>query len=357
MTRRRNHVPMTKLFIQIPCFNEEATLPATLADIPREIDGVDSVEILVIDDGSEDRTAMLAREAGAHVISNAKNLGLAQSFQRGLEACLARGADIIVNTDGDNQYCGADIPKLIAPLLAGKADIAVGDRRPSEIAHFSLFKRALQKIGSRAVSGLAGVDIADAVSGFRAFTRRAAMGATVRSTFSYTTESLIQAGRKGLTIVSVPIRTNKVERPSRLFASAPQFVARTGRTMVRAYAMYEPLKIFLGAGAVLMAAGTAPIIRFLFHYFAGDGAGMIQSLILGGVLVLMGGVCVMFALIADLIAYNRMLLEETLERVRKLEYAAAERNGAAKKKRFPAEKLRDEIAQLRGRFGGQTGVR
>ncbi len=345
---------MTKLIVQIPCFNEEETLSETLRDIPRKIAGVDVVEILVIDDGSTDKTVEVAKANGAtHVISNPENLGLAQSFQRGLDACLSRGADIIVNTDGDNQYCGADIPKLIAPVLEGKADIVVGDRKPADIAHFSPLKRALQKLGSRAVGGLAGVDVADAVSGFRAFTRDAAMGVTVRSTFSYTTETLIQAGRKRRTIVSVQIRTNKVERPSRLFRSVPQFLSRTGRTMLRAYAMYEPLKIFMVLGVALMLAGLAPIVRFLFYYVTDGGAGMIQSLILGGVLFLVGGICAMFALIADLIAYNRQLLELTLERVRKIEYAMDQSDQtSARKKRFPADKLRDELANLKVRIGG-----
>ena len=345
---------MTKLIIQIPCLNEEETLAQTLADLPRAIAGVDEIEALVIDDGSTDRTVEIARANGAAVLSNGVNMGLARSFQRGLDACLRRGADIIVNTDGDNQYCGADIAKLVAPILAGKADIVVGDRQTGTIEHFSPLKRSLQKAGSRVVGGLAGAEIADAVSGFRAFTRDAAMSVTVRSTFSYTTETLIQAGRKNLHIASVPVRTNKVERPSRLFRSIPQFLTRTGRTMLRAYAMYEPLKIFMLAGIALMLAGAVPVIRFLAHYFAGNGDGMVQSLVIGGVLILLGGVCAMFALIADLVAYNRLLLEQTLERVRKIEYAMdvekTERRKATPK--FPAEKLRDELTAIKARFGG-----
>lgn len=348
---------MTKLIVQIPCFNEEETLAATIADIPRKIEGVDRVEVLVVDDGSADRTAEVAREAGAdYVIRNGVNKGLARAFQRGLDAALALGADVIVNTDGDNQYCGADVEKLVRPIVEGRADIVVGDRQTDAIAHFSPLKRRLQKLGSLAVGRLAGADIADAVSGFRAFSRQAALSVTVRSSFSYTTETLIQAGRKRLSIISVPIRTNKVERPSRLFRSIPQFLMRTGRSMLRAYAMYEPLKIFLVLGVILMTAGAAPIIRFLIHYFAGDGSGMVQSLIIGGALLLLGGVCAMFALIADLIAYNRLLLEETLERVRKLEYRAADlrpgrEEDAASKRRFPTERLREELSALKGRFG------
>ena len=342
---------MTKLIVQIPCFNEEETLARTIAELPKAIAGVDVIETLVIDDGSTDGTADVARAAGAdHVIRNAANKGLARSFQLGLDAALARGADIIVNTDGDNQYCGADIEKLIAPVLAGKADIVVGDRQTQAIEHFSPLKRRLQRFGSRMVGRLAGAEIADAVSGFRAFSRRAALSFTVRSSFSYTTETLIQAGRKNLTILSTPVRTNKVERPSRLFRSIPEFLTRTARSMLRAYAMYEPLKIFLVLGAALMVVGAAPVIRFLFHFIAGDGEGMIQSLVIGGVLFLMGGVCVMFALIADLIAFNRMLLEETLERVRKLEYAAEKDRSPARP--FPETKIREALKNISRRAAG-----
>lgn len=343
---------MTKLIIQIPCLNEEQTLASAIADIPREIEGVDKVEILIIDDGSTDGTAKVAADWGAdHIIRNGTNLGLAQSFQRGLDAALRLGADIIVNTDGDNQYHGADIAKLVAPILAGQADIVVGDRQTENIKHFSPLKRALQKAGSRTVGRLAGADVSDAVSGFRAFSRSAAMGMTVRSTFSYTTETLIQAGRKRLRITSVPIQTNKVERPSRLFKSIPQFLSRTGRTMLRAYAMYEPLKIFLILGVALMAAGALPILRFVAHYALGDGEGMIQSLVIGGALFVMGGICAMFALIADLVAYNRMLLEQTLERVRKIEYTLDQRE-TERKGRFPAERLRNELSALTKRISG-----
>ena len=323
---------MTKLIVQIPCLNEEETLPATLADIPRALPGISCIEILIIDDGSTDRTVDVAREAGVqHVISNGTNRGLAYSFQRGLDAALRLGADIIVNTDGDNQYAGADIAKLVTPILDGEADIVIGDRQTDKIESFSALKKKLQRLGSRVVSGFAGVDVKDAVSGFRAFSRNAALGVTVRSTFSYTTETLIQAGRKNMRMLCVPVGTNKVDRPSRLFRSIPQFVTRTGRTMVRAYAMYEPLKVFLGVGALLMVAGALPILRFLFHYINGAGAGMVQSLVLGGALFLLGGVCVLFAIIADLIAYNRMLLEQTLERVRRLEYQSFGAEPAEKK--------------------------
>ena len=344
---------MTKLVIQIPCLNESETIAATIRDLPHAIDGVDEIEILIIDDGSSDNTVAVAKVAGAHhVISNGINRGLAQSFQRGLDAALRLGADIIVNTDGDNQYCGADVAALVRPILDNHADIVVGDRRTGDVAHFSPLKKKLQKAGSQMVSRLANAEIADAVSGFRAFSRDAALGMTVRSNFSYTTETLIQAGRRRLRIASVPIRTNKVERPSRLFRSIPQFLMRTGRTMLRAYAMYEPLKIFAGLGVLLMVAGAIPVLRFLVHYFAGDGAGMVQSLIIGGVIMMIGAISAMFALIADLVAYNRQLLELTLERVRKIEYVI-DAQKAAPKKRLPIEKLREEIKAIRARTGAQ----
>ena len=340
---------MTKLIVQIPCLNEAETLPQTLADIPRDIPGISEIEILIIDDGSMDDTGEVAVKHGAtHVIRNSKNKGLAYSFQRGLDACLARGADIIVNTDGDNQYRGEDIKTLVEPILAGRADLVVGDRKTGQIEHFSPLKKRLQKLGTSFVSHMADADVRDAVSGFRAFSAKAARTLTVRSSFSYTTETLIQAGKKNLTIVSVPIRTNKVERPSRLFRSIPQFLMRSGQTMLRVYAMYEPLKIFLWAGIAMMGLGMLPVFRFLINYAMGDGSGMLQSLVLGGVLFLMGVLSVMFALIADLTAYNRQLLEITLERVRRIDDALAMQIQSSETAAFPEAQLREELAALRG---------
>ncbi len=342
---------MTKLIIQIPCYNEEETLPQTIADLPKAIEGVDEIEILVIDDGSEDQTVETARRCGVHhVISNRGNKGLAQSFQAGLSAALSRGADIIVNTDGDNQYCGADVGALIAPILGGEADIVVGDRQTDQIEHFSQLKKALQRIGSATVRQLSGVDTPDAVSGFRAFSRAAAMTITIRSSFSYTIETLIQAGKKNLTVATAPVRTNRQTRPSRLFRSIPHFLTQSAKTMARVYAMYEPLKIFLAVGAVFAVIGLAPIIRFVVHYFAGDGQGMVQSLIIGVAFLLLGAMSAMFAMIADLVAYNRQLIEVTLERVRRIEYGDA--NATQETARvFPETALRRELENLKAAAG------
>jgi glycosyltransferase involved in cell wall biosynthesis len=309
-----------KLIVQIPCYNEEQTLPLTVAGIPREIEGVDQVELLIIDDGSSDRTIEVAGELGVnHIVINKKNMGLARSFRNGLDACLKAGADIIVNTDGDNQYVGEDIPKLVAPILSGQADIVIGDRETSKIPHFSKSKKALQWFGSSIVRKLAGIWVPDAVSGFRAFSRDAALRLNIVSPFSYTIEIVIQAGKKDIAVTSVPIRTNPKTRESRLFKTIPKFIQQSVSTMVRMYAMYQPLRVFFYIGTILSVIGLIPIIRFAFFYFTEGGAGHIQSLVLGGVFMLMGFIAYLVGMLADLISFNRQLLEMTLERVRKLE--------------------------------------
>jgi len=309
-----------KLIVQIPCYNEEETLPQTYADIPKEIEGIDKVEVLIIDDGSTDRTVEVAKELGVdHIVINKKNLGLARTFRKGVEACLRAGADIIVNTDGDNQYAGWDIPKLVKPILDGKAEVVIGDRQTGKIGHFSKSKQLLQKVGSAVVRQLSGVDAPDAVSGFRAFTRDVAFRLNIVSPFSYTTEMLIQVGKKHMAVTSVPIETNAKTRESRLFSSIPKFIERTLTTMIRMYSMYQPLRVFFFIGMVLSIIGAIPIIRFLLFYLSGDGGGHIQSLILGGAFLMMGFLTFLIGLVADLISFNRQLIEMTLEKVRRME--------------------------------------
>lgn len=307
-----------KLIVQIPCLNEEETLPQTVADIPRDIPGIDQVEILIIDDGSTDRTIAVARELGVdHIVVNKINMGLARTFRRGLDASLRAGADIIVNTDGDNQYCGADIALLVEPVVSGRADLVIGDRQTAKIAHFSPFKKFLQWLGSGVVRKLAGVWVPDTVSGFRAFSRDAATRLNIVSSFSYTIETVIQAGKKDIAMVSVPVRTNSKTRESRLFTSIPKFIERQLSTIVRMYAMYQPLRVFVLIGLTLSIIGIIPIVRFMFFFFAGDSDGHIQSLILGGVLLMMGFMSFLAGMVADLISFNRQLLEMVLETVRK----------------------------------------
>lgn len=309
-----------KLIVQIPCYNEEKTLPQTVADIPRHIQGIDTVEILIIDDGSRDRTVEVAKELGVdHIVRNTINQGLARSFRLGLDECLRQGADIIVNTDGDNQYAGKDIPKLIQPIFDHQAEIVIGDRQTAQIAHFSPLKKTLQWLGSSVVRKLSGVQVPDAVSGFRAISRKAAIRLNIVSTFSYTIEMLIQAGNKQMAVAHVPVDTNPQTRESRLYTSTLRFIGFQLVNMIRMYAMYRALKVFFYIGTVLSIIGAIPIIRFLIFYLSGEGTGHIQSLILGGAILSMGFIAYLVGLIADLISNNRQLVEMILEQAKRIE--------------------------------------
>ncbi len=313
-----------KLIVQFPCFNEERTLEEAIADIPRAIPGIDSVEVLVIDDGSTDATVDVAWRAGAdHVIRHKANKGLAATFRTGIDSSLRLGADIIVNTDGDNQYAGSCIPALIQPILDGQAELVVGDRQVQQNPHYSPTKRRLHALGTAVVQRLSRTGVADPVSGFRAFSRDAAMLLNVVSPFSYTIETLIQAGSHQIAVATVPIETNAATRSSRLSKSIPGFIMNSLATMLRIYAMYHPLRLFGYIGIVLGLAGAIPILRFLYFYLAGDGGGHVQSLVLGGILVLMGFVALLFAIVADLVNFNRRLVETTLQKVRRLEVERA----------------------------------
>ena len=309
-----------KVIIQIPCYNEEATLPRTVRDLPRELPGVDEVEILVVDDGSGDRTREVAEALDVdHVVHLKQNQGLAYAFMAGLEAALEAGADIVVNTDADNQYRGEDIERLIQPLLEGEADIAVGDRDVSTVEHFSPVKRLLQRWGSWVVEKAAGITIPDATSGFRAFTREAAMRLTVLSDYTYTLETLIQAGARRMAVTYVPIRTNPKMRESRLMRNIPHFLMISAITILRFYAMYRPLRLFLSLGGGMIAGGVLIGIRFLYYFVTGPGTGKVQSLILAAILTIVGFQVCLIGLMADLVRLNRKMLEEALYRTRRVE--------------------------------------
>ena len=280
---------MKKLIIQIPCLNEAATLPATIADLPRSVPGVDAVEFLVVDDGSRDNTADVARACGVdHVVRLRRNKGLAAAFMAGIDAALKQGADFIINTDADNQYAGHEIPKLLQPLLTGQADIVIGDRNIRELEHMDWRKRQLQRLGSWVVRQVSNTSVPDTTSGFRAYTREAALRMTIVSEFSYTLESIIQAGKKRMAIAHVAVETNPRTRESRLFDSLFSYIKRSAATIVRIYAMYEPLKVFTYIGLIVFGAGMAGGLRFLYYYFTGTGYGHLQSLILSAVLLIVG---------------------------------------------------------------------
>lgn len=309
-----------KLIIQIPCLNEAGTLAITLEALPRSVEGFDSVEWLIIDDGSTDDTVRLAKELGAdHVISHTVNRGLAAAFMTGLQASLALGADVIVNTDADNQYEASDIPLLTAPIIAGRADMVVGARPIDDTEHFSWIKKKLQRLGSWAVRVASKTDVSDAPSGFRAISRGTAMRLNVFNAYTYTLETIIQAGKKQIAVTHVPVRARPTERPSRLFSGASHYIRRSVATLLRMYAFYEPFKFFFLIGGVLIAASSVIGVRFLWDYFTEGGAGHIQSLILAGALLMIGAVTWLFGVLADLIGRNRQLSEEILLRMRRLE--------------------------------------
>jgi glycosyltransferase involved in cell wall biosynthesis len=314
----RSHPRPVKLIIHIPCYNEAETLPQTLAELPASLPGIDTIEVLITDDGSQDETVAVARRLGVHhIVEHGYNQGLAKTFATGMEACLRLGADIIVNTDGDNQYYGADIGRLVAPIVEGRAQIVVGDRGVSQIPHFSPLKRQLQRLGSWVISQAAGIEIPDATSGFRAMTREAALNMLVLSHYSYTLETLIQAGARGTPVLFVPIRTHGPTRPSRLQTNMSHFLLHSTITIVRAYTLYQPLRVFAALGGASVLAGLVLGIRFLYFFATGSGAGHIQSLILTAILLIVGFQILLIGLVADLVGFNRKIMENILYRLRK----------------------------------------
>ncbi|WP_303836308.1 glycosyltransferase family 2 protein [Ruminococcus flavefaciens] len=309
-----------KLIIQIPCYNEEETLELAYNDLPRHIDGIDTIEYLIINDGSKDNTAARARELGFHhIVSFKRNKGLAKGFMAGIDACLHLGADIIVNTDADNQYCGADIEKIVRPILDQKADIVIGERPIDQTEHFSWKKKKFQHLGSWVVRVASGTDIPDAPSGFRAYSRDAALRLNVVNEYTYTLETIIQAGNNKTAMTSVPIRTNPETRPSRLFSSMWRYMKRSSTVITRSFVMYKPLKFFMTIGFILLLIGSVLGIRFLILMAMGDGSGHIQSLILTAILIMMGFQTITIGLLGDTISANRKLLEDVQYRVRKME--------------------------------------
>jgi len=321
-----------KLIIQIPCYNEAQTLAATLRALPITIPGIDQIEYLIIDDGSTDATALVARDIGVHhIVRFPQNRGLANAFAAGLEASLRAGADIVVNTDADNQYRSEDISRLIEPILQGRAEVVIGDRGVTTLSTFSPFKRVLQRLGSWVVQQAAGIAIPDATSGFRALSREAALRTLVLSNYSYTLETLIQAGAQHLPVAYVPVRTNPQTRPSRLMRNLTHYLTHSTATIIRAYTTYRPLRVFAAIGGLMIGGGILVSLRYLSFYLKGQGAGHIQSVILAAILLIVGFQVGLIGLIADLIGSNRKILEEALYRLRRVELALEEeKQGPAK---------------------------
>lgn len=336
--------------VQIPCFNEEATLPATLRDIPDRIDGVDEIEILVIDDGSVDRTADVAREHGVHhVLRFAQNRGLGHAFSAGMDYCLRHGADIVVNTDGDNQYNGADIATLVRPILERRAELVVGDRGTADVEHFSTGKKWLQRFGSRTVSRLANMEVPDAASGFKAYSRQAASMINMSTDFDHTVDHLIQAGRRRIPTLSVPIGTNDKLRDSRLFGSVTEFVARSAAVMIRVYSSYGAMKVFTTFGVAAFAMGVLLGIRFLIYFFFTETDHLhVQSLILGAILMLAGFQMVLTGIVADLINSSRSILEDVSFRLRRMEIEQADAKAGGREPEGTAD-LRDRTSGAHAR--------
>jgi len=321
-----------KLIIQIPCFDEEKTLPATVADLPREVPGFDEVEYLVIDDGSTDRTYQVARDLGIHhIVRFSGNRGLARAFMAGVDASLRAGADVIVNTDADNQYSAEAIPALVEPIVEGRADMVIGDRKVASVSEFSSTKKRLQRFGSWVVRKASSLEVPDATSGFRAMSRDAALGLNVTTDFTYTLETIIQAGAARMTVGAVPVETNPPTRGSRLFRGMWSYVRRSAGTIVRIYTMYNPLRTFLTLAAVLMGLGIAAGARWLYFFFTTEGdTGHTQSLILAAIMVLAAFQVALFGMVADLVGANRRLMEAVLKRVRRIEAGRGDRPAGAR---------------------------
>jgi glycosyltransferase involved in cell wall biosynthesis len=340
-----------KLIIQIPCFNEAQVLAQTIQSLPREIEGIDTIEYLVIDDGSSDGTVQVAQAAGAHhIVRLPGHLGLAAAFMAGLDAGLKQGADLIVNTDADNQYHSEDIQRLVEPILEGRAQMVIGDRGVGKLAEFSPLKRMLQRLGSWVIGQASGIRTPDATSGFRAITAEAALKTLVLNEYSYTLETLIQAGARHLQVEYVPVRTNPKTRPSRLMRNIPHYLAHSTATIIRAYTMYRPLRVFTGISTVLILLGTALGLRFLYFFITntligGQATGHLQSLILAAVLLIVGFQVLLIGLVADLIAFNRKIQEETLYRVRRLELQKESQPGVLEAEDTAGESLYEPFGE------------